>query len=154
MVILDKKMEKFVIVIILIALAAGAVYYFYFRSEQEFGSVTIGRKKFSVEIADSDAERILGLSNRENIGPADGMLFVFEQPGRYGFWMKDVKFSLDIIWINDGRVVDFVELAPPVSGVPATTYYPPIEIDRVLELPGGTVRRYNIDKGSPVEIVI
>ena len=60
----------------------------------------IGEETFIVEIADNDEERVRGLSLREPIEANRGMLFIFDVSGNYSFWMKDMLFALDIIWIN------------------------------------------------------
>jgi uncharacterized membrane protein (UPF0127 family) len=72
--------------------------------------VIIAGVRLSVEVADTPAERGRGLSGREMLPENSGMLFVFDTPGRYGFWMYGMKFPLDIIWIDERlRVVYFVE---------------------------------------------
>ena len=65
----------------------------------------IGGKNFSLEIASSEVERELGLGKRNSLAIDGGMIFVFDKPDIYGFWMKDTKFPLDIIWLNENCVV-------------------------------------------------
>jgi uncharacterized membrane protein (UPF0127 family) len=60
----------------------------------------IGEIPLRVEIANTDAERVQGLSKRNNLSGANGLLFVFPKEGYHGMWMKDMKFSIDIIWID------------------------------------------------------
>lgn len=70
----------------------------------------------NLEIADTTAKRSVGLSNRDSLDPDSGILFVFEEEGDYGFWMKEMRFSIDIIWIDEnGKIVDIVESATPDS---------------------------------------
>ena len=73
-----------------------------------------------LEVADTDASRTLGLSGRDSLDSGAGMLFTFDAPGIYPFWMKDMKFPLDMVWIDSGKVVDVVTLRPPVPGGPPT----------------------------------
>ena len=68
-------------------------------------TILMPKGALSVEVADTQASRELGLSGREKMGDDEGILFVFDTPGRYGFWMKDMQFPLDIIWINQNGVV-------------------------------------------------
>lgn len=68
-------------------------------------SENIGGKNFSLEIASNQTSRELGLGQRNSLAENGGMIFVFDKPGNYGFWMKDTKFPLDIIWLNDSCVV-------------------------------------------------
>ena len=54
----------------------------------------------SVEVSQSDVELSTGLMFREGLSPGSGMLFVFDSEGEYGFWMKNVSFPLDIVWLD------------------------------------------------------
>ena len=68
------------------------------------------------EVADTQESQERGLSGRNSIEEGRGMLFVFPYPGHYGFWMKDMNFPIDMIWINaSGTVVYMVENARPES---------------------------------------
>jgi uncharacterized membrane protein (UPF0127 family) len=78
--------------------------------------VTINSQKIVVEVADTNQARTQGLSGRKCIGQDEGMLFVFNQPGFYAFWMKDMKFAIDIVWIaTDHRVIGLKRDALPSS---------------------------------------
>ena len=66
-----------------------------------------------VEIRDDTNGRNLGLSGRSSLAENEGMLFIFDTPAVYEFWMKDMNFPLDFIWINNGLVVDLSEHIPP-----------------------------------------
>tara|TARA_Y100000310_G_C20667775_1_gene808567 strand:- start:1958 stop:2371 length:414 start_codon:yes stop_codon:yes gene_type:complete len=75
--------------------------------------VDIDGERIFVEIADSTKEREKGLQSRENLCDSCGMLFVFEEEGNYGFWMKDTLIPLDMIFINsDGVVVKLRHAVP------------------------------------------
>jgi len=77
-----------------------------------------GKQITLVGIADDEAERAQGLSGHEQLAANEGMWFVFDREGYYPFWMKDMKFSLDIIWLNDDyQIVDMERYVPPVTGV-------------------------------------
>ncbi len=94
----------------------------------------IGARTYVLEKARSDAERKKGLSKRESLCGECGMLFVFEQPGQYAFWMKDMLFPLDIIWLLGGRVVFVAHgVAPDFSGV----IEPGVLADQVIEINTG-----------------
>lgn len=69
------------------------------------GNIKVGETYFNVEIADTPEKRTRGLSNKQSLGTNEGLLFVFEEPGIHGFWMKDMLFSIDIIWINREKTV-------------------------------------------------
>lgn len=106
-----------------------------------FPRVTIEEKGYSLEVADSDAEREKGLGKRESLCAECGMLFVFEQPGRYAFWMKDMRFPLDIIWLLGDEVV-FVahEVQPNFLGM----LDPAVSADRVIEVNAGVANDLNV----------
>jgi uncharacterized membrane protein (UPF0127 family) len=114
--------------------------------------VIIAGVRLSVEVADTPAERGRGLSGREMLPENSGMLFVFDTPGRYGFWMYGMKFPLDIIWIDERlRVVYFVENAQPCVNI-CETYEPPADALYVLEVNAGFVKKYGMKVGDVVEL--
>jgi len=117
--------------------------------------LTVGASAFSVEVASTTLARANGLSGRDGLGEDEGMYFIFGGPGNYGFWMKDMKFPIDIIWINGGKVAGFAENAAPQPKTPLwglKIYYPPEPVDRVLEVGAGTVEKYKIKIGDSVSL--
>lgn len=109
---------------------------------------TIDLTEWDLEIADTLPARQAGLSGRASLGDNAGMLFVFPASGRHAFWMKDMRFSLDIIWISDGIVVDVVTLPPPYPGLPIPPSHTPDEdADVVLELNAGMAEALGIREG-------
>ncbi len=113
-------------------------------------TMTINGHKLDVEFARTADERAAGLSNRESMPNNQGMLFIFESPGKYGFWMKDMKFSLDFVWIKDGKVV---EIMPNIGFTDQTTIYQPkSEIDSVLEVNAGWAAKNGIKIGDRAEV--
>ncbi len=106
-------------------------------------TVAIGSVKVSVEVASTDRARTQGLSGRESLEAGEGMLFVFDTPGRYQFWMKDMHFPIDIMWISEtGSIVSFAQNVPP-SSYPMV-YTPPADSLYVLEVPAGFVAEHRI----------
>ena len=92
-----------------------------------------------VLVADTLARQYRGLGARNELG-ADGMLFPFGETSRLGFVMREMRFSIDIVWFADGEVVDFapsVALEPGVSDKELKIYYPRQNANLVLELPAG-----------------
>lgn len=112
----------------------------------------IGETAFSVEIADTSESRANGLSGRENLGADSGMLFVFDAPASYGFWMKGMKFPLDMVWISGDSVVGFSENLPPASGLIPKIYFPPEPVDKALELNAGSVKMRGLKVGDKVQL--
>jgi len=104
--------------------------------------LTIGNTLIKVEIADSQIERSVGLSNRENLSPDHGMLFNFPQPGLQQFWMKDMIIPLDFIFIDNKTIVDLKGNVLPNS-------YPSIifgnkPYNYIIELNAGEIKKNNI----------
>ncbi|MCC7522852.1 DUF192 domain-containing protein [Candidatus Uhrbacteria bacterium] len=116
-------------------------------------NTTLNGKEIELEIADEPAEIRQGLSDRKEMGDAEGMLFLLER-GHHPFWMNRMHFSLDMIWIDQGIVVDIARDVPPPSetgGVPVTRD-PGVEADMVLELTAGGAERYEVRVGQPLDI--
>src|SRR3989338_3180334 len=69
-------------------------------SPSDIKYVKIVGQNIKVDLALTMLEQAQGLSGREVLGENEGMLFVFDTPGKYSFWMKDMKFAIDIIWFT------------------------------------------------------
>lgn len=107
--------------------------------------------KVRVEIADTQAERVQGLSGHDPLLENQGMLFFFETKEIQGFWMKDMLFPIDIIWIDGTTVVGFQQDAP-LEDPARTIYYSPIPVDRVLEVSAGFVAQNNVKVGDVLDV--
>lgn len=118
--------------------------------------IKVGEAVFDVDIADSMMSRMRGLSGRASLGENEGMYFIFSTSSRHGFWMKDMNFPIDIIWIQGDTVIGYSDNAKPEPGTSMfalTVYYPPQAVNRVLEVPAGTVAKRGIKIGARVEVV-
>ncbi len=112
--------------------------------------VTIGIHRIRAEVADDEARRTRGLSGRERLPEGRGMLFPFDPPAQPAFWMPDMHFDIDIVWIRQGRIVDLTERVPHKVEPPLPRYRPREPVDWVLEVPAGTVHRLGWQVGDPV----
>ena len=65
---------------------------------------------FNIDIADDIEEMKQGLSGREALAENQGMLFIYKKKTPVSFWMKDMKFNIDLLWIDGDKVVGFSEL--------------------------------------------
>lgn len=103
-----------------------------------------------IGVADTSTKRSQGLSGRAELGPNEGLLFTFDSPFIYTFWMKGMRFSLDFVWILKGRVVDLIEnVPPPSSQYPLPRIVAPASpVDQVLEVPAGFIKKYGIKVGD------
>ena len=115
--------------------------------DQKHAIINIAGKHLVASVADSKASRTKGLSNVHAIGPNEGKLFVFEEEDYHEFWMKDMNFSLDIIWINDlGTVVDIKENISPDTY--PNSFKPIAKASKVLEVNSGYVAQNSIKIGD------
>ena len=162
-------MKKFGIqIVILLVIIFGALYLFYNSSllapflpgnfpSPAVSQIKVGNVVIKVEIADTAAKRAQGLSGRDNLASDSGMLFVFPIVKQHQFWMKGMKFSLDFIFIRDGKVVDLMRKVPPPQpnqqDNTLTVYEPVVPIDMMLEVNSGFVDASNIKVGDQVLLV-
>lgn len=102
-------------------------------------TLTIKGTTLVVEIADDALERSQGLSGRASLQQNSGMLFLFEAPFVASFWMKDMNFALDFIWIRDNTIVDITENVPAPKDDNLPSYQPNQPVDAVLEVNAGWV---------------
>ncbi len=104
-----------------------------------------------VEIADTPDAREKGLSYRNSLKQDRGMLFVFSKEGKYGFWMKEMRFPLDIIWIDRNKTIIFIEEnLPPCKTSRCPSYGPDTNSLYVLETNANFARENNITEGTRV----
>lgn len=118
--------------------------------------VTINSTTFIVMLATTSAERERGLSGRVNMAENKGMLFIFDYPSHYSFWMHEMKFPLDMIFILNDRVVSIYENLPPLTdGYPNPAQWgSEVVSDRVLEINAGLAKKYGIKVGDEVRFNI
>ena len=105
---------------------------------------------FEVEIADTPWRRARGLMHRDALGANEGMLFIYEQDRPVTFWMKNVAFPLDLLFIDSsGRIAHIVEEAESDSTAPIASG---VTVASVLEIRGGASRRAQIRPGDTVSL--
>jgi uncharacterized membrane protein (UPF0127 family) len=114
--------------------------------------VSIGVHLIDAEIADTAARQRRGLSGRPGLAAGEGMLFLYDEPARRGFWMPDMHFDIDIVWIRAGRVVHIEPRVPHVVSGALPTYRPEAPADTVLEVVAGTAERLGWRVGDPVRV--
>lgn len=115
----------------------------------EHSRICFQKHCFVTQIARSSKERQDGLMNRDSLAADQAMIFVFENPGIYRIWMKNMQFRLDVLWLHsDGTILDCLENLPPCLNSFCPTYQPKREAAYVLELPAGTVKRLDMKPGD------
>lgn len=100
----------------------------------------------SVTLAQTNDEMSRGLGGRDGLKENEGMLFVLGKSGVYGFWMKDMKFSIDIVWIENNKIV-FIQKSVSPDTYP-TTFSPAQSASLVLELPSGFCDAHEVSVGD------
>ena len=147
------------LIIILFGILLGIVFAKNYLSENnspfsKTATIAINEQKIKLDIADTAEKKEIGLSNKENIPNDRGMLFTFDKPDYYSFWMKNMKFPIDIIFIRDGAIVTIFEnVNPPASSEQnAPIYQPKSPADTVLEINAGLSSKYGFGEGDKVKI--
>lgn len=114
--------------------------------------VLIKDLNIDAEVANTADSKKKGLSGRSSMEIARGMLFVFDKSSNYTFWMKDMKFLIDIIWIDENKkVVHIVENASPEPDKKdgeLTRYASPNAAKYVLEINAGLSRLHYLQIGD------
>lgn len=112
--------------------------------------VTIGNSLFTLEIANTPVLRERGLSYRESLAQNTGMLFVFDTPSLHYFWMKDMNFPIDVIWLDQDKKVVHIEHSLSPSTYPKS-FGPHTNTQYVIELSAGEAKRSGLTLGNTVK---
>ena len=126
-----------VALVILSASLLIAVFWSFTRPKTPVG-VEIGGQRITAEVARTTFSRSRGLMFRENLAEGCGMIFVFSQEAKHPFWMKNVSFPLDLVFINHNLVVVDLLRALPCEGDLCIHYRPSEPAAYVLEVNAGT----------------
>lgn len=156
---MDSIFLKFSFVLIGMLLVAAVASIPYLKSLDTIENkveVKIGDQLIVAELASNSVTRARGLSGRASIGINEGMLFVFDNPGKHSFWMKGMNFPIDIIWINEDNIIVGIEknIEPQKGAIDnlLKTYYPKEPIKRALELRAGRSDLFRAGIGDAVRI--
>ena len=135
---------KIILLLVLLAVSYGI-----FSAKSTGNFVQIGNTRIPVEIADTKEERDKGLSERRSLSKESGMLFVFDESEAYRFWMPNMHFPLDIIWIANGKVIGIEENIPPETDLNNPHFYkPPLPIDHAIEVNEGFSKVHAVKVGD------
>ena len=143
-------MQKVFFLIVGLVIIVGSLFSVIQREVSEthqIQAVRIGGIGIRVDVADDNVERAQGLSGRLALAENEGMFFVFDTPGTYGFWMKEMLFAIDIVWINESKQIVGIEREVRPETFP-TVFYPNEAVKYVLELPVGNSQKFGIDTDS------
>ncbi|MBX4189256.1 DUF192 domain-containing protein [Candidatus Parcubacteria bacterium] len=143
-----------ILAIAIILLGVSVKYFPYHRNcfaRQSVLEGSLGETGLHLEVADTEVLRSQGLSGRKGLPSNTGMLFIFETPGKYGFWMKDMKFALDMVWISPEKKIVAIDRDVRPESYPQALY-PPQDVSYVVEVPAGFSKVHGINVGEKFSI--
>lgn len=147
-------MRYSIIFLLIGVIVVGVIGFFSIPVSEQDAFVDINDVKVRVEVADSPEERARGLMFRDSLPENTGMLFIFEADGNYPFWMLNMKFSLDMIWLDsEGNVVYIAENVQPCT-VTCQAIDPKVNARYVLEVNAGFIDKHKIEEGSSAHIFL
>lgn len=120
----------------------------FFWTQGDASRLTIGGHDYKATVARTEAARERGLSGTDNLPTNEAMLFIFPRDAEWSIWMKDMKYPIDIVWLDTAKkVVHLVKDAKPES-YPNTIFRPGVTTRYVIELASGTIERTGIKIGD------
>ena len=135
--------------VILVIVGAALLTAYFVYPQSKTSRIMFAGVILTVELATTPAEQQQGLSGRDSMSADHGMLFVFQQPGQWGFWMIEMKFPLDIIWFDANQHTIFIEQnLPPCTPTNCPVFTPPSNALYVLEVNAGFVRAHGVVLGD------
>ncbi|MGH7245793.1 MAG: DUF192 domain-containing protein [Candidatus Levyibacteriota bacterium] len=142
-------MKKYIFFALLFLFFIAGVILVVVHISKQIPSATIGNHTFSLFLAKTQEEREVGLARFSTITSNQGMLFFFNDYGKYGFWMKDMKFPIDILFIDNNKIVTIAKNVPvQKNNINLPIYYPKKPVNRVLEIVAGTAKKDNMQEGD------
>lgn len=138
----------------LFLLVMGAFYFVKVKTPPKAVIVIGGGARYDVDVARDAVSQARGLSGREPLNETEGMLFVFTQPLPRSFWMNDMLFPLDFVWIRDMQVIGVAENIPHPAANNGEVYRlgSPEPADMVLEIKAGEVKAKGIRAGDAIRL--
>lgn len=121
------------------------------ETEDKIGEIEINGKKIKVEIARTPTSHYQGLSNRKGLCPNCGMFFIFPIAGERTFVMRDMLFPIDIIWINNEKIIKIEKNLQPADPMFPEGYSSDSPVNFVLEVSGGFCQENNIKVGDKIK---
>jgi len=110
---------------------------------------------FTLTVAETQKEQEVGLSGKKSLAKNAGMLFPYTTKTTPTFWMRNMEFPIDILFISDGKIITLHKnVKPPVSDQNLQLYSPSAPIDTVLEINAGLSDQYGFKEGDSVTITL
>lgn len=148
-------MTKIIIIFgLLLLIVSGYVFYQFSFNQHPTKQVTIANCTFSAEVVTKTKEQQIGLTKYASLSAKKAMLFTFSKADTHPFWMRNMKFPIDILFLKENVVVGVVANAQPAKATDKNipTYGDNIASDAVIEIGAGLVKKYGIKEGTKVTI--
>ena len=139
----------FISIALVAVLAVGGYLFIQKVNETKTAQAAIGNELFTLEVADTDAQRQQGLSERDSLPENTGMLFVFNEPGDWRMWMVQMRFPIDIAWLDENKTIVHIKHSANPAEYPET-YKSPKPALYVVEVPDGTFNRLGVNVGDSI----
>lgn len=139
------------IVIALLALGAYLLFMPVSNPTLPTAMLSIGSTSIEAELATTPQEQEQGLSGRLALAQGSGMFFVFDHPDKWGIWMKDMRFPIDILWADENGMIVTIEKNVSPATYP-NSFYPTVPSSYVLELPAGFADALSIATGQQIVV--
>ena len=126
-----------------------------FKSCQKYktGRIRVGGRVVKAIIADSFIKRLLGLMYVKNLEGGECMLFIFSYPARHGIWMRNMFFSIDVLWADSsGTIIDYVSNARPCKSFRCRVFTPSSDAKYIIEAKHGFIREYGLKVGNKIKV--
>lgn len=147
-------MKSKLVLIALLGMVFALIYVRFTAFRSKLAELRVGNVMIKVDVADTIGKQRQGLSGRKALAPDRGMLFPMGTASGHTFWMKDMHFPLDIIWIRKGVIVDISENVPyPVGEAQPISVRPKEPADAVLEVNADFTERHGIKIGDAIDIL-
>jgi len=151
---MDYRKKRKIIIVLFFILFLSAFLFLEIKNssdkEKEIEKIIINKKTINIEIAKTDKEHYIGLSNREKICHDCGLFFIFSDLKIRQFVMRNMKFPLDIIFIKDDTIVEILENLEPEGSNPKEIYSSNQPVNSVLEINAGMSKQYDFKTGQKV----
>ena len=150
----DRKLKRWHVVFLLVMIGLAIVYKL-FSMYWPKAIVNIGGESLTVLLANNYRHRFEGWSNKNSMGKYGGMLFVFPERSQHAMVMRDMRFPLDLVWLDGFTIVDIAAKAAPEPGraeKDLTLYLARSPSTMVLELPSGFAEKHGLKVGDSIKV--
>lgn len=145
-----KKIKSALSALLVLTIVGGAFFVSAIISQNK--TIQISGQSLAVEVADEPAERERGLCCRDSLVSDSGMLFVYDKPGYYSFWMKDTRIPLDIIWVDSAEEIVYIEEYVQPESYPNESFVSESPAQYIIETNAGWVRANGVAIGDSVQL--